>query len=54
MIFATSIKRISLFKDDFVLKIMLAHQRSEIKNDRDGYEALTALIKTHGIRTEID
>jgi hypothetical protein len=43
-----------LFKDDFVLNIMLAHQNSEHINPDQNYSELLALIKTHGIKTAID
>lgn len=43
-----------LFKDDFVLKIMLAHRNSETANTARGVEALRELIKTHGIETNLD
>ena len=43
-----------LFKDDFVLKIMLAHQNSENRNPDQNYSELMTLVKTHGIKTAID
>jgi hypothetical protein len=43
-----------IFKDDFVLKIMLAHKNSKIKNPYQSYSDLMKLIKTHGIVTNID
>ena len=43
-----------IFKDDFVLKIMLAHKNSKIKNPYQSYSDLMKLIKTHGIVTHID
>jgi len=47
-------KTYGLFKDDFVLKIMIAHENAKAKNTADGYEDLMALVKTHGIKTKID
>jgi hypothetical protein len=43
-----------LFKDDFVLKIMVAHRNSKTANPTRNYQELMALIKTHGITTNID
>lgn len=43
-----------LFKDDFVLKIMLAHKNSKNKNPDKSYSDLMELIKTHGIKTNVD
>jgi len=47
-------KAYKLFKDDFVLKIMVAHENAEVKNATESYEDLMDLIKTHGIKTKID
>jgi len=47
-------KTYQLFKDDFVLKIMVAHRNSELKNAGSSYQDMMELIKTHGIRTKID
>jgi hypothetical protein len=47
-------KTYDLFKDDFVLKIMLAHRNSKQKNPIQSYSKLMDLIKTHGIKTHID
>ncbi len=47
-------KTYKLFRDDFVLKIMLAHRNSEMANDARAYESLKELIKTHGIETNLD
>ena len=47
-------KTYALFKDDFVLKIMLAHQHAEEKNPDRAYESIMALNRTHGIETKID
>jgi hypothetical protein len=43
-----------LFKDDFVLKIMIAHQQSKQTNPSKNYESLMQLSKTHGIETRIE
>ncbi len=43
-----------IFKDDFVLKIMVAHKNSKMKNTNQSYSNLMELIKTHGIITNID
>ena len=43
-----------LFKNDFVLKIMIAHRNSkELKPDQTS-QAIKNLIKTHGIETRMD
>jgi hypothetical protein len=47
-------KTYQLFKDDFVLKIMVAHRNSTVKNAKKSYSELMDLIKTHGITTNID
>lgn len=43
-----------LFKDDFVLRIMLAHQQSKQANPSNNYESLMQLSKTHGIETRVE
>lgn len=43
-----------LFKDDFVLSIMLAHQQSKQANPSKNYESLMQLSKTHGIETRVE
>ena len=43
-----------MFKDDFVLKVMVAHRNSDAMNINRDYSELTDLIKTHGITTKID
>jgi hypothetical protein len=48
------VKTYQIFKDDFVLKIMLAHRNSKMKNPFKSYSKLMDLIKTHGIKTNID
>jgi hypothetical protein len=47
-------KTYQMFKDDFVLKIMLAHRNAKMKNPAQSYANLMALSKTHGITTNID
>lgn len=47
-------KTYSLFKDDFVLKIMLAHANSKTKNPSKSYADIMSLTKTHGIETRVD
>ncbi len=47
-------KTYKLFKDDFVLKIMLAHKNADTENPDKGFESLKKLIKTHGIETNLD
>lgn len=47
-------KTYDLFKDDFVLKIMLAHANSKTKNPYKDYSNIMALTKTHGIETRIE
>jgi hypothetical protein len=47
-------KTISLFKDDFVLQIMLAHLNSKLENPYRSYSHIMALTKTHGIETNIE
>jgi len=47
-------KTVALFKDDFVLKIMLAHQQAEEENPDRAYDPMMALNRTHGIETRID
>jgi hypothetical protein len=43
-----------IFKDDFVLKIMIAHQKSSDKNPNQQYESLMKLSRTHGIETKVE
>ena len=43
-----------IFRDDFVLKIMIAHQKSGSDNPQKQYASLMDLTKTHGIETKID
>ena len=47
-------KTLDLFRDDFVLQVMLAHENAETRNPESGYEYLSRLIKTHGIETKLD
>lgn len=42
------------FKDDFVLKIMLAHANAKGGNPDAAYKAVLDLATTHGIRTRTD
>ncbi|NND33764.1 MAG: SGNH/GDSL hydrolase family protein [Saprospiraceae bacterium] len=43
-----------LFKDDFVAKILIAHNKSEERNEKLHYREIQALTKTHGIQTSLD
>lgn len=43
-----------LFKDDFVLGIMLAHEQSKQANPSKNYQSLMQLSKTHGIETRVE
>jgi len=43
-----------LFKDDFVLRIMIAHEKSKEANPSKNYESLMELSKTHGIETRVE
>lgn len=43
-----------LFKDDFALRIMIAHQKSSEENPGKKYQDLIELSRTHGIETRID
>lgn len=47
-------KTYELFKDDFVLKIMLAHRNAKAKNPFASYKEIMALASTHGIETSIE
>ena len=42
------------FKDDFTLKIMLAHMNSKQKVDSEEYAEMVDLATTHGIKTRLD
>ena len=42
------------FHNDFVLNIMIAHRNGEREMNDSGYEALSKLVKTHGIETRLD
>lgn len=42
------------FKDDFVLKIMLAHQHAKTSNPFSSYKEIMELASTHGIETSIE
>lgn len=43
-----------IFKDDFALRIMIAHQKSSDENPGNKYNDLMQLSRTHGIETRID
>ena len=43
-----------LFKDDFVARIRIAHNKSEERNENLDYEEIHALTQTHGIETSLD
>jgi len=43
-----------MFKDDFVTKIMIAHNKSDEYNENLDYEEINALTQTHGIETKLD
>jgi len=43
-----------LFKDDFVTKIRIAHNKSEERNENLDYQEIHALTQTHGIETSLD
>lgn len=47
-------KTYAMFKDDFVLKIMLAHKNATTKNPFQSYKDIMALASTHGINTSIE
>lgn len=47
-------KTYELFKDDFALKIMLAHESAETRNPFKSYADIMALASTHGIETSIE
>ena len=43
-----------LFKDDFVAKIRIAHNKSNERNESLDYKEIHSLTKTHGIETALD
>ncbi len=43
-----------IFKDDFVAKVLIAHEKSEEGNTNLGYREIQKLTKTHGISTILD
>jgi len=43
-----------LFKDDFVVKILIAHNKSKERNENLKYKDIQALSQTHGIETKLD
>ena len=47
-------KAYELFGNDFVLRIMLAHQAAKTSNPFSSYKEIMALASTHGIETSIE
>ncbi|MBN1589231.1 MAG: hypothetical protein JW888_06935, partial [Pirellulales bacterium] len=47
-------KTCEMFKDDFMLRIMLAHKNATTKNPFQSYKDVMALSSTHGIETSIE
>jgi hypothetical protein len=47
-------KTYELFKDDFILKIMVSHANSKTKKPLNRYKEIMELTKTHGIETRIE
>jgi len=47
-------KTYELFKDDFILQIMLAHKNARAKNPFQSYKDVMALASTRGIETSIE
>ncbi len=43
-----------LFKDDFVTRIRIAHNKSKERNENLDYKEIHALTQTHGIETSLD
>lgn len=43
-----------LFKDDFVAKVLIAHNKSREQNENLKYKDIQKLTQTHGIETELD
>jgi hypothetical protein len=43
-----------LFKDDFVLNIMIAHRNAKTQNPYKAYDSFMKLSRTHGIETKIE
>lgn len=43
-----------LFKDDFVTKIRIAHNKSKERNENLNYKEIHALTQTHGIETALE
>ena len=43
-----------IFKDDFVTRIRIAHNKAEERNENLDYEEIHALTQTHGIETSLD
>jgi hypothetical protein len=47
-------KAYEMFKDDFMLRIMLAHRNARTSNPFQSYKDIMALTSTHGIETSIE
>jgi len=47
-------KTCELFRDDFVLQVMLAHKNATMANPFQSYKDVMALASTHGIETAIE
>ena len=47
-------KTYEMFKDDFILQIMLAHKNAKTRNPYQTYRDIMALSATHGIETSIE
>ena len=47
-------KTYEIFKDDFVTRIRIAHNKSEERNENLDYKEIHALTQTHGIETSLD
>ena len=45
---------VDMFKDDFVLQILLAHKNAKSQNPYKSYSNIMELATTHGIETEIE
>ena len=43
-----------IFKDDFVTRIRIAHNKAEERNENLDYKEIHALTQTHGIETSLD
>ena len=47
-------KTYKIFKDDFVAKIIIAHNKTDERNENLDFKEIHALTQTHGIETAID